>query len=129
MSREREREKYEKRETHEEREKQERETREERERLSRVYVQDSPVCTFKTPVSHKTPAFWKYTRERFERTRGNVFSVQDKKNAQHTPTQHPHTQTDSDLHAGQKSNIIDSQNGELSTATAKTIQKTSSYVM
>ena len=35
-----------------------------RSKRSRVYVQYVPVCTFKTPVSNWTRAFWTYTRER-----------------------------------------------------------------
>ena len=34
------------------------------EKRSHVYVRNAPVCSFKTPVSHKTRAFAKYTRER-----------------------------------------------------------------
>ena len=45
------------------------------EKRSRVYVQNAPVCTFKTPASHWTRAFSKYTRKRFERSHGSVLNV------------------------------------------------------
>ena len=38
------------------------------EERSRVYVQNAPLCTFKTPVSH-------FTWERLERTHGSVLKV------------------------------------------------------
>ena len=36
---------------------------------------NAPLCTFKTPVSHWTWAFWRYTRERLERAHGSVLKV------------------------------------------------------
>ena len=35
-------------------------------------TENAPVCTFKTPVSQRTRAFWTYTRESFQRTHGSV---------------------------------------------------------
>ena len=76
-------------------------TREERETLPcvcserfRVFLQNAPVCTFKTSASNVTRTFLKYTRERFvERSHGSVFQCKTKRNAQYTTRTETHNTT------------------------------------
>ena len=59
----------------------------------RVKIQNASVCASKTPVSHRTRAFWRHTRRSFESTHGGVLNLHTHAhNSTHTNTADNQTQ-------------------------------------